>query len=67
MRMKAGLRQVDVAERLECSLQTVKDYENGKYTPGLDAIGMLTTIYEVPVGDLINALKEVRNGNGNGR
>jgi len=48
-RVNANLTQDDVAKRMGKTRQTVVNWENGKYIPGIPELEMLSKTYNIPV------------------
>lgn len=55
MRVKAGLRQRQVAEALHISQSAISAWENGKAKPGIDILPFLATVYKTTIESLIAA------------
>ncbi len=57
-RMRRGLKQEELAEKLFVSRQTISNYENGKTEPDLEMLGKLADALQVEMIDLIGDEKE---------
>lgn len=55
LRVKAGLRQKQVAEALNISQPSVSAWETGKAKPGIDTLPFLAKLYATTVDHLIYA------------
>ncbi|MHC9537219.1 helix-turn-helix domain-containing protein [Dellaglioa sp. BT-FLS60] len=53
-RHESGLSQTDVSKQLHTSRQTISQWENGKSTPDIDTLKLLSTIYNRSLDELIN-------------
>jgi putative transcriptional regulator len=49
LRAERGWSQVDLAERLEVSRQTVNAIENGRYDPSLPLAFRIAAVFERPI------------------
>lgn len=58
LRLLAGYRQIDVAEKLAVSIQSVTAWENGKFRPSKDKIEELAKLYGVGYQEIIDSLPE---------
>ena len=54
-RKKQGLSQIELAEALEVSRQTVSKWETGVALPSAENLLALSRLYGVPVDDLLNS------------
>ena len=52
-RRRAGIRQLDVAEKLDVGQATVSGWENGAYAPDDDVLHQLAELFHVDAEDLI--------------
>ncbi len=52
-RRRAGMRQLDVAEKLDVGQATVSGWENGAYEPDEDTLHELASLFDVDADDLI--------------
>ena len=43
-RRKEGLTQTELAEKLNCSVNTISRWENGKYSPSIDELNKIAEI-----------------------
>ena len=46
-RLNKGLKQSEVAEKLECAPTSLTNWENGKVQPSLDVLSRLCEVYEI--------------------
>lgn len=53
IRILKGLRQSDVADKINVSPQSIGYYESGKRNPSVKILSKLSTLYGVPLDDLI--------------
>lgn len=53
-RLRAGLRQREVAERLNISQAAVSRWEVGSSNPGIDVTPFLARLYGVSVDDILS-------------
>lgn len=53
LRKKAGLSQKDVADIIECAIQTYSGYENGRHEPNIESIVRLSWLYNVSADILV--------------
>lgn len=60
LRLKAGLTQEQVAEKLDIGQATVSEWENGVTQIKLNYLSSLATLYDCKVGELINACERVQ-------
>lgn len=60
LRQEHGLKQIDVAEVLECRQPTYSDYERGKLSLSPEGLAILARYYDVSV-DYILGLTDVKN------
>lgn len=51
-REKAGWTRSELAELVDCSVQTIVSIENGKYIPSLTLASKLSEVFEVVINDL---------------
>lgn len=58
LRKLKGLSQEEVAEKLECTRQTVSKWETDVSTPDFDKIGPLCDLYEISADKLLRGLEE---------
>lgn len=58
-RLKIGLSQEDLAEKLDTTRQTISSWENGKTYPGIQTITSLSDIFNVTVESLIREDVEI--------
>ena len=58
LRLLAGYRQIDVADKLAVSIQSVTAWENGKFRPSKDKIEELAKLYEVGYQKIIDSLPD---------
>ena len=49
LRARRGWSQVDLAERLKVSRQTVNAIENGRYDPSLPLAFDIAAVFEMPI------------------
>lgn len=59
-RRKRGLRQEDLAERIEISVDSIKSYEQGRRIPRLANLLKIADVLEVDLKDLIRVDDEKR-------
>ena len=52
LRAERGWSQVDLAEKLRVSRQTVNAIENGRYDPSLPLAFDIATLFEMPIEKL---------------
>jgi transcriptional regulator with XRE-family HTH domain len=55
LRLWAGMTQADVAERMSCSVASVRAWENARGVPGRTLRLRLERLYGLPEGDLLRA------------
>jgi ribosome-binding protein aMBF1 (putative translation factor) len=48
-RLKLGLTQQEVADRLECQVQTISKIENAKYSPNADILYQLADCLNINI------------------
>ncbi len=53
LRMKAGLTQLDIAEKLDVSAAAIGAWENGRAKPRLTKLGQLADLFGTTVADLM--------------
>ena len=53
-RNKSGLLQEEIAEKLNVTMQTVIDWEQGKIQPEMDKIYKMSLLFDVPINDLMD-------------
>lgn len=58
-RKKQGLSQIELAEALEVSRQTVSKWETGAALPSAENLLALSRLYGVPVDDLLNSAEGI--------
>lgn len=58
-RLKIGLSQEDLAEKLDTTRQTISSWENGKTYPGIQTITSLSDIFNITVESLIREDVEI--------
>lgn len=58
-RLKMGLSQEGLAEKLDTTRQTISSWENGKTYPGIQTITTLSDMFNVPVESLIKEDVEI--------
>ena len=58
-RLKFGLSQEDLAEKLDTTRQTISSWENGKTYPGIQTITTLSDIFNVSIESLIKEDVEI--------
>ena len=51
-RVNAGLTQLDVANLMKLSKQTIVNWESGKVIPKIAQLEMLSRIYEIPIDNI---------------
>jgi transcriptional regulator with XRE-family HTH domain len=49
LRKKAGLSQKEVAEIIECAVQTYSGYENGRHEPNIESLVRIAFLYNVTI------------------
>ncbi|QLL69558.1 helix-turn-helix domain-containing protein [Lactobacillus sp. 3B(2020)] len=59
-RKKAGMSQMELAKRLDCSLGSVANWENGKSRPNADYIWKLSKVLEVTTDQIFLALNTMK-------
>ena len=47
-RLNKGLKQSEVAEKLDCAPTSLTNWENDKVQPSLDVLSKLCEVYEIP-------------------
>ena len=52
LRKALGLRQEELAQRLEVSRQTISAIENGKYNPSLDLAFVIADFFQLRIEDI---------------
>lgn len=52
LRMAAGLRQEDLAEKVSVSRQTIISIETGRYNPSLELAWRLSKVLSTPIENL---------------
>lgn len=52
-RKKAGLSQMDLAEKTGLSIATIQGYEQGRYNPKINALTKLCVVLDCKITDLI--------------
>jgi len=55
------MTQLDLAEKVGCSRQTIIALEAGKYTPSLDLAFRIAQVFGVPIGDVFQCETEEAN------
>lgn len=55
-RIKAGLKQVDVANKLKCKSQFICNWERGASTPPWRLLKTLIKIYDISENEIVNFL-----------
>jgi len=55
LRIKSGLRQIDLAEKLDVLQSTISHWENGKVEPDNESLKKMSEIFETTVDDIIGA------------
>jgi len=53
LRMRAGMTQQELADRLHLSRSSIANYETGSRQPGMDVIASLSAVFQVPVASLL--------------
>ena len=53
LRIKAGLTQLDIAEKLDVSAAAIGAWENGRAKPRLTKLGQLAELFDTTVADLM--------------
>lgn len=53
LRMKAGLTQLDIAEKLDVSAAAIGAWENGRAKPRLTKLGQLAELFDTTIADLM--------------
>lgn len=59
LRRQAGLTQLQLARRLQCSVSAVEKLEQGRRQPTVNLLSRLCKLFEVPTSDLVPGLKDV--------
>lgn len=54
LRKSKGLRQEDLAEKMNVTRQTIIAIENDKYDPSLELAIKLSNFFEIPVNDIFS-------------
>ena len=55
------MTQLDLAEKVGCSRQTIIALEAGKYTPSLDLAFRIAQVFGVPIGEVFQCETEAAN------
>lgn len=58
-RARLGLRQEDIADRIDVSRQTVSNWENNRSLPDLRSIVEISDIYQISLDDLLKGDRKV--------
>lgn len=59
-RVKAGLTQEQVAEKIMVSRQTISNWENGKSLPDIVSIMNLSDLYQISLDELLKGDKKMK-------
>lgn len=57
LRMQNGLKQIDVADKLNLKQQTYSRYEKGEREPNVDLLMQMADLYKVPIDVLVGRYK----------